>query len=390
MHLVDTTMFWSPTGGGVRRYLLAKQAWLGGQAGWRHTLAVPSNGWEPVGPTTANQATVGLPSLQLPGRGGYRLPLRRGAISERLDQLCPDLIEAGDPYVLAWASLDVATARGIPAVAFCHSNLEAMARLLATRRLAGVAARIARRYALNIYRHFDLVMAPSRSMCDHLKDWGLTRVAHQPLGVDTALFHPGRGSARWRQAHGIAPHERLLVYAGRFGPEKHLAVLADAVERLGEPYRLLFIGAGRAPWRSPRVQVLPFVADRESLAEALASADAFVHAGDQETFGLAALEALACGTPVVAQAREGLAELVDDTVGVAVPDGRAASFAEAIASLFSTGLSLDTRRSAARARAESFSWDRVFTSLTGHYGSLVRGTRQPIAGLADSLSRSVL
>lgn len=381
MHLVDTTMFWSPTGGGVRRYLLAKQAWMSAQPGWRHTLAVPAAGWEAVGPTTAQHATVGLPSLPLPGRGGYRLPLRRRAIAERLEQLGPDLIEAGDAYVLAWSALDAAQARGIPAVAFCHSNIEAMARLLAPRRLGAAAARAARRYGCHVYRHFDLVLAPSRAMCRHLKDWGLPHVACQPLGVDTGLFQPGRGSARWRQAHGIGPNERLLVYAGRFGPEKHLAVLSDAIERLGAPYRLLLVGAGRVAWQSPRVMRLPFVADRESLAEALASADAFVHAGDQETFGLAALEALACGTPVVAQAREGLADLVDDTVGVAVPDGRAATFAEAIASLFAPGAAIESRRAAARARAETFCWDSVFASLLTHYGSLLRTPRASREGV---------
>ena len=41
-HVVDTTMFWSPTGGGVRRYLQTKQTWLAGQAGWTHTIAVPT------------------------------------------------------------------------------------------------------------------------------------------------------------------------------------------------------------------------------------------------------------------------------------------------------------------------------------------------------------
>ena len=41
LHLVDTTMFWSPTGGGVRRYLQTKHDWLAGQPRWRHTIAVP-------------------------------------------------------------------------------------------------------------------------------------------------------------------------------------------------------------------------------------------------------------------------------------------------------------------------------------------------------------
>ena len=184
---------------------------------------------------------------------------------------------------------------------------------------AAVAGRTARAYARRLYERFDLVLAPSRSMADHLADWGVSRVAQQPLGVDTAVFHPSRASAGWRAANGIAPSTRLLVYAGRFAPEKHLDVLAEAVRRLGGDYLLLAIGAGPAPPPAgDRIRRLPFVAGSESLAAALASADAFVHAGDQETFGLAVLEAMACGTPVVARSAEGLAELVDDSVGAAV------------------------------------------------------------------------
>ena len=67
--------------------------------------------------------------------------------------------------------------------------------------------------------------------------------------------------------------------------------------------------------RSERVRVLPFVAGRASSPTVLASADAFVHAGDQETFGLSVLEAMACGTPVVVRRAEGLAELADGRCG---------------------------------------------------------------------------
>ena len=77
LHLVDATMFWSPTGGGVRRYLQTKQAWLARQARWRHTIAVPR-----VAAATAGAAT--LPSMPLPGSGGYRLPIDRAAIARVL------------------------------------------------------------------------------------------------------------------------------------------------------------------------------------------------------------------------------------------------------------------------------------------------------------------
>src|SRR6185436_13321422 len=133
------------------------------------------------------------------------------------------------------AALDAAQALQVPAVAFCHSNLERLAHGIG----GPLAARVARRYSRHLYRHFDLVLAPSEAMRDHLLDWGVSQVACQPLGVDTRVFHPARASVMWRNSLNLPAGTRLLVFAGRFAPEKHLAVLADAVRRLGPPYVLL-------------------------------------------------------------------------------------------------------------------------------------------------------
>jgi len=174
----------------------------------------------------------------------------------------------------------------------------------------------------------------------------------------------------WRNRLGLPPDTRLLVYAGRYAPEKHLEVLAKAVRMLGRPYVLLALGAGPTPPSGERVIVQPFVADPMSLARALASADMFVHAGDQETFGLSVLEALACGTPVVARHAEGLAELVDDGVGAGVADGRAASYADAIASVFARERPALARR--ARERAESYDWNQMLPLQLMHYRQRLR------------------
>jgi len=365
-HVVDATMFWSPTGGGVRRYLEAKRSWLHECAGWRHTVASP---------VADAPGMLRLPALALPGSGGYRLPLARAALARRLAQLRPDLIEAGDPYRLAWAALDAARALGIPVLAFCHSNIELLLRSLGGQRAGPAAALMARRYACHLYSNFDLVLAPSEAMRRHLLDWGVSRVACQPLGVDTQAFHPSRASRAWRERLGLHEGTRLLVYAGRLAPEKHLDVLAAAVQRLGAPYRLLVIGAGPSRIAGERVAVLPPLMQPQRLATVLASADAFVHAGDQETFGLSVLEAMACGTPVVARAAEGLAELVDDSVGVAVRGAGAEPFAQAIDALFASDRR--GRARAARQRAELHDWSRVLPLLLAHYRRLL--AQQPAA-----------
>ena len=377
-HLLDATMFWNPSGG-VRRYIGAKRRWALQHTGGRHTVATPA----PDG-----SAMLRVPSLPLPGSAGaYRLPWRRRATAALLCGVAPDLIESADPYRLAWSALDAAHALGVPAVAFCHSDIVQLAQAGGGR----VAARIARRYAVRLYNRFDRVFAPSLAMAAQLADWGVHGVVHQPLGVDTRVFHPSRASANCRHALGLPQGARVLVYAGRFAPEKNLPVLERAVERLGPRYWLLAVGAGPVVPSGPRTLVRRTVLDPTTLATLLASCDAFVHAGAHETFGLSVLEALACGVPVVARAAGGLAERVDESVGAAVrsadPTAFADAFADAVTSVFERDR--DALRRAARARAEANDWSQVLPPLWAHYRALLHGPATHARGAASRANSGV-
>jgi len=364
-HLLDATMFWNPSGG-VHRYLCAKRRWLRQNTNWRHTVASPMQD---------EVSTLRLPSLPLPGsRGDYRFPWPRRRLAQMLSDSRPSVIESADPYRLAWAVLDAARELGIGSVAFCHSNLAQMARLGAGPLLGSPASAAARRYAVRLYRQFDLVLAPSRAMVAHLHDWGVLSAVHQPLGVDTSVFHPTRRSMAWRASLGLPPSARLLIYVGRFAPEKHLSTLVDAVNLLDARHWLIALGSGPTPPSGPRVRVLPPCRNAVDVATALASCDVFVHAGRQETFGLSAIEALACGLPVVAQGCEGLAELVDDRVGQRVMKTGARDFADAITDVFESDR--DALTVAARQRAEESDWSRVLPQLRARYERLMRGERQ--------------
>lgn len=366
MHVADVTMFYAPQGGGVRRYIDAKRAWLNATAGCSHTLLVP----RPHN-ARAEADTIGLPSLPLPFSSGYRVPLRGASAEKSLIALCPHVIEAGDPYVLAWAALAAGRVLNTPVVAFCHSDLP---RMLGQRYGARVE-RLAAAYCRRLYRRFDLVLAPSRTMTARLHDWGVSHACHQPLGVDTEVFHPGRRDDALRRTLGLAPGTRVLVYAGRFAREKNLQVLVDAARRLGDRYAVLLAGAGRLPPRLPaNVRVLDYLSERHALARLLASCDAFVHPGDQETFGLAALEAMACGIPVVGADAAGLAELITPDVGVLVRPQDPIALAEGIAELFA--LDPAAMGSRARARAEQYAWPVVLPRILERYSGLVRVARQ--------------
>jgi alpha-1,6-mannosyltransferase len=354
-HLVDATMFWSPAGGGVGRYLRSKQDWVARQAPhWRHTLLVP--GGEGQG-----QCYLGAPPL--PFSGGYRFPLNRRAATRTLVRLKPDVVEVGDPYRLAWSALDAGWRLGIPVVAFCHSHLGELARRLGGR----TAERLARGYLGRLYRQFDTVFAASQWMVGELRAMGLDNVVHQPLGVDCLTFHPRHARLDWRIRLGLSRDDFVLLYAGRFAPEKNLQVLVEAVRRLGNRAFLVMIGDGPVVPKGPRVIRLPYEGDTASLATALASADLFVHAGDQETFGLAVLESLASGTPVVACARGGLLDFVDQHTVLGVPKAGAVEFAEAIASI---RVCAGERRDSARVRALQYDHRMTFLRQFERYESM--------------------
>jgi len=84
----------------------------------------------------------------------------------------------------------------------------------------------------------------------------------------------------------------------------------------------------------PNTPLIPYRRDSIELAQWLASADALVHAGTKETFGLVILEAMACGLPVVAARASAIPELIDESVGMLAEPGSATSMAEAIVALY--------------------------------------------------------
>ena len=371
MHLVDTTLFFSPTSGGVKRYLTAKHDWLKQHTAHRHSILVPG-GQRQLAPDGIST----IAGLRLPGTFNYRLPLSPSLWRSMLDALEPDLIEVGDAFHPAWCASSIARRRDIPLVAFFHSNL---AQLMGRRFGIGVE-RAATRYLRALYARFDLVLTPSRAMCSYLSRLGVPRTALQPLGVDTTIFSPVRRTLDLRRSLELPDQARLLVFAGRFSEEKNLDVLRGAMALLGKPYHLLLVGGGRSARPSENITILPYRRDSLELAQWLASADALVHAGSSETFGLVIIEAMACGRPVVGVRAGAVPELVDDQVGELAEPHDAISMAAAIRRLYDRDL--EALGAAARQRAlRSFTWSHSLGLLLANYAGVFTGMRAvPVVG----------
>ncbi len=368
-HLLDATMFWAREAcGGVRRAISTKRAVLVAH-GWRHTLLAPG---------VRGPGMVDCGGVSLPFSGGCRFVWNRAEAARLIEQAEPEIIESSDPFTLAWATLDAARALQVPSVAFCHNHLPALAaHWVGDRHGAHAhgrwAERQARHYLARVYGGFDMVLAPSRTMTEALQAMGVRHAQHQPLGVDCTVFNPAAANPVWRRALErrlqLPPGTRLLVYTGRFASEKNLDLLARAVELLGPKHVLLAVGGGPRPPKGRQVVVLKPQFHNGRLARLLASCDAFVHAGDQETFGLGALEAMACGTPLVASAAAGLGELAEGAA-ITMTSRRPGDWAEAMRAALAGREGALAQQALNRAR--TLDWKLVLQGLSQHYLRLLQ------------------
>jgi phosphatidylinositol alpha 1,6-mannosyltransferase len=234
----------------------------------------------------------------------------------------------------------------------------------------------------------DLTLAPSSAALDDLTRNGVPRTALWGRGVDTALFHP-----RFREDAGaralrrtLAPEgETLLGYVGRLAPEKELGRLAElaAVPRS----RLVLVGDGpcraevgavlaeavaRTPGRPNRAPVFLGRRDGDDLARAYAAMDVFVHTGTRETFGQTLQEAAASGLPVVAPARGGPLDLVQDAVtGYLFDPDLPGALRDAVTALAEDPAARAAMGAAGLAGVGGRSWESVVDQLLGHYASVV-------------------
>jgi alpha-1,6-mannosyltransferase len=366
--IVRLANFVGPLSGGLRTAL---REWGRGYlaAGHEPVLIVPAGRGSDT--MTDYGRVITVPSPVLPGTGGYRLMVSRGYVRRRLAALKPDRIEVHDRTTLRWVGT-WARARGIPSVVVSHERLDAILRVwgLHDRRSVRIADWLNRRMA----RAYDTVVVTTGWAGTEFARLGIANVRRVPLGVDLAVFHPSRYDAALR-GRLAGQGELLVVQCTRLHPEKSPHRVIAAIEALRDRgVRATAVIAGDGPLRErleEQARGLPvrfagFGHDRGDLARLLATADVVIAPGPVETFGLAALEALACGTPVVAPGDGALGEVIGDA-GVVVrglDDGEA--FADGVLQI--AALPPAARRLAARRQAERFGWPASVRAMLRAHG----------------------
>jgi D-inositol-3-phosphate glycosyltransferase len=224
-------------------------------------------------------------------------------------------------------------------------------------------------------------------------DVGRIRVI--PCGVDVERFRPGP-QAEARARLGLEA-ERVLLFVGRLAPIKGLEILLGALGRLrAEPkaparLRLLIVGGDRLErWsddgdRLRRLAAQLGVADwvqfrgpqpQDTLLDYYRAADLCLMPSRHESFGMVALEAMACGVPVIASRVGGLATTVQDGLtGLLVPGGDETALAAAIGALLADGPRRRVLGRQAVAWVQAFAWPRVARAVADLYGELVPDLR---------------
>lgn len=306
--------------------------------------------------------------------GGYRLIVEPWRVIDVLEQWSPTSVEWNDKLTLlpvAWW----ARRNGVRSVLLSHERLGDMFALRSgldtTSKVSiGLLNRL-------LVRSFDTVVVTSRYAEEEFRAVAAAAgcpIQRVPLGVDLTTFRPATARPRPPGSEDVL----RLVHAGRLSREKspHLAV-ATAVElhRRGVPVRLDVHGDG--PHREELEEMATgtpvhfhgYVDGRAALRDRLAAADISLSVCPGETFGLAVLEALACGTPVVTADRGGARELIDRSCGAWAPADPTA-LADAVLRL--AARPVGPVRRAARHRAELFPWElTVARMLALHAGERV-------------------
>ncbi len=187
-------------------------------------------------------------------------------------------------------------------------------------------------------------VAISPAIAVQLADGGVSpdKIAVIPSAVDPAALLPSRPRDETRAALGLGADEVALLVLAQLTRRKGVDVLLEALTLLPESperrYRLLVAGEGpeRAPLQASAAALgladhVGFLGRREDASDLLAAADVFVMPSRAEGLGIAALEAMACGCPVLATDVGGLGEaVVADRTGLLVPPDDAAALAAAL------------------------------------------------------------
>lgn len=301
----------------------------------------------------------------------YRMPLYRSELGDIVEEFSPDVIHSHGTFFMGLKAVLSARKLDAPLVYTYHTNIHD-AKHYVTERISDRAFDKLVWTGLRWYfRRADAVIAPSQTTANMLADRAgdsVDQLAVVPNGVDTDRFHPAATT-------GLdLPDGPCVLTVGRVAKEKDVDQVVRTAKLRPD---LSFLIAGKGPYLddlqafakrtgADNVDFLGYVPD-EDLPGLYAASDVFFTASTFETQGLAVLEALASGVPVVAPDIPVFREAVDPGKNGLLTDDGPGTFAEAI----DRALAMDGAGKAARSAALAFDEARCTRQLEQAYRDVV-------------------
>ena len=304
-------------------------------------------------------------------------PLRKIIAEER-----PELLEVCDKFWLAYLPgvLRRQWIGDLPVPAIVGLTCERLDDMMAFHlSSSGPSHWLSRFYMKRLYApRFDFHIAVSdytaaevrRALPAHMQN----RLYVEPMGVNYERFSQTKAPLATREEilhqTGGNGSSVLLLYAGRLGQEKNLLLLPPVLQKLislgNFDFRMIFAGTGPMQWElreaferhAPGRAHFLGQCSADRLCELYSAADAFVHPNAHEPFGIAPLEAMSAGLPLVAPASGGLLTYANrQNAWLAEPTPKA--FAAAIQNVVTDAAARQEKTVRASKTAQQFSWDRV-------------------------------
>ncbi len=292
----------------------------------------------------------------------------------------PDLVHIATEGPLGWSALQAAIKLRLPVCSDFRTNFQAYSQFYGMAWLQKPIMAYLRKF----HNACHCTMVPTDALRHHLESMGLKNLAVIARGVDTQLFTPAKRSDALRRQWGLAPGDVAVLHVGRLAPEKNLAALAVAyqrIQRVQPRARLVVVGDGpsRAELkaRCPDAFFAGFQSG-EALASHYASSDMFVFPSLTETYGNVVPEAMASGLAVVAYDDAAAGQLIfHRRSGALASPGDEVGFAMLSAEV---SIQEDLRQNwgaSARVQMLENSWDAVLRGIEATYVSTIVHANSP-------------
>jgi len=224
----------------------------------------------------------------------------------------PDLVHIATEGPLGWSALQAARRLRLPVTSDFRTNFHSYSKHYGV----GWLRKPIVAYLRKFHNNTACTMVPTHLLKSELQKLGFDKLRVVARGVDTEMFNPRHRSEALRQSWGADANTLVLLSVGRLAPEKNLDLVVKTYQALRaaqRPVRLVLAGDG--PYRAELQARCPDavflgMCDHQTLSSVYPSADLFLFPSLTETFGNVTLEALACGTPVLAFDSAAASELV--------------------------------------------------------------------------------